>query len=162
MVGHKPDCDGNCQDCPTPEECNENICIHHTGMVSRVNILTDEVAEIRKDHSNKDKLNGKLTVLITVNLTLLLAVVSSLGYSYNSSKKTDSQFNQTKLNLEKTLNERDKRFTEQLNDLNKLVVSEINDIASDLDKRFDLIERELPLIKHEIRALEKNIESKHN
>ncbi len=155
-------CQGICETCETPEACTDhNVCKSHSGNTTQLKMLSERVGDLEERDSVVDNLTGRVNMLINICLLVITTVIGDFGYTITMNKKLEDQYAADRLALEKQLASDKLEYTtalfnlstalsEKIDEINNKLSNKLNDMNTANDKRFDQIERELPIIQKEI------------
>ncbi len=157
-------CDGLCDVCSTSETCADELCGQHTGQTAKISALQERVGDLEDRDSQVDNLTGRVNILINICLIIIAAIIGDFAHSIVSTKTFETRYTANRLALKDTIHALDMKLMTRIDDMSdqmsddmqhmtEKVEEKIDDMAKETDKRFDTLERELPLIEQEVKVL---------
>jgi len=174
-------CDGLCEDCATPEFCNDNnICKQHSGNAANIASLKERVGDLEERDSIVYNLTGRVNLLINISLIVIAAIIGNFAHSITMNKKFEEKYVVDSLELQDTLANDRLVLKDSLHNMQIVFMSKIDQLTKDIrtemqqnsrsmgikidtlsnenDSRFDVIERKLPMMDNDL----KNFKDAHN
>lgn len=134
--------------CDHADYCTDEHCKQHSGNTTNINALLERVGDLERRDSEVDRLVGKVNLLITLNVALLLFISGELGYSFISNNITSEKYNNDKISVVTSIHEIEKKFT-------KLMI----DLSKSFDERMDTFEKQIIINNERLNHIEENKKS---